>query len=218
MPNKITLIVSTIALSMVLSTSAAAASEQSLYSMQHSMNESIIESMNPHAKHERRVSFSAIYEEAASVLNMDKQKLIKELESGKSLADIAKSKNISEEKLRTTLTSKQTAKIDAAVRSGKMTSDKATIMKGKIDEFVGKFINTKGIKHHGRQRLLPTEEKLAKQLGITVEEFRNKLSSGKSITEIAAEKGISKEKLIQSIKEDLTPIIERMINHKHKSE
>lgn len=217
MPNKITIIASTIALSIVLSASAAAAPSQT-GNMLHQSNDSIIESINPHVQHERKLRSPSIYEEAASVLNMDKQKLMKELESGKSLAEIAKSKNISEEKLKTTLTSKQTAKIDDAVRSGKLTTDKASIMKNKINKFVDEIIKTKGVMRHGRHRLLPTEEKLAKLFGITVEDFRNQLNNGKSIAEIAAEKGISKEKLIQTIKEDLTPVIERMINHKHKHE
>jgi len=209
MLKKAKLIVSTLALTMVFSASAMAAAQQSI--------DVTALSAEPHAKHGRHADSHSIYEEAASVLNMDKQQLMKELNSGKSLVDIAKSQNISEEKLRASLASKQAARIDAAVKEGRLTSDKADIMKSKVNDFITHMMNKKGVLHRNHKRMLLSEDKLAKQLGLTVEELRNMLHSGKSIAELAAEKGISKDKLIQSIKEDLTPMIERMINHKNNS-
>ncbi|TCZ79477.1 hypothetical protein E0485_06365 [Paenibacillus albiflavus] len=209
MLKKTKLIVSTLALTMAFSASAMAAAQQP--------TDLTTLSAEPHAKHGRHADSHSIYEEAASVLNMDKQQLMKELNSGKSLVDIAKSQNVSEEKLRASLTSKQAARIDAAVKSGKLTADKADIMKAKVNDFITQLMNKKGMLQRNHKRMLLSEDKLAKQLGLSVEELRNKLHNGKSIAELAAEKGISKDKLIESIKEDLTPMIEGMINHKNNS-
>lgn len=216
MPNKAKRIVSTITLSFVLSSGIMYATQPTVYAMDDNSYVLSNEATNPHAMREHRTN--SIYDEAASVLNMDKQTLQKELQSGKSLVDVAKSKNVSEQKLKTALLSKQSARIDQAVKSGKLSSDKADMMKKHMNSFIDNMMNKKGIMQHDHQRMLnPSEDKLAKQLGLTVDEFRSKLKSGKSISELAAEKGISKDQLIRSIKEDLTPMIERMIDHKYKA-
>ena len=49
---------------------------------------------------------------------------------------------------------------------------------------------------------------------MTKEELRRQLHAGKSLAEIAQAKGISKDKLVVSIKDQLTPSIEKWVDHK----
>jgi len=51
-------------------------------------------------------------------------------------------------------------------------------------------------------------------LGMSEQELANQLRSGKSLAEIAQARGISREQLISKIKEQMTPMIERMIDKK----
>lgn len=214
---------STVALTVMLSTCLLYVSEQIAFANANSNVPA--ESTNPHItananmdKGNRLImSPATIYDEAAKILEMDTQSLMKELQSGKSLSDIARTKKMSEDQFKSALRSKQSARIDEAVRSGKLTSDKANEIKDKIGTYIDRFVEKKGIheRRHGRM-WLPSQDKLASRLGLTAEELRNKLMSGKSLTEIAQEKGISKDELVRSIKEDLTPMIEQMVERKAK--
>ncbi|MNI35749.1 hypothetical protein D3C73_897840 [compost metagenome] len=66
-------------------------------------------------------------------------------------------------------------------------------------------------RRHGHK---PDIDKMAQIIGITKEDLEAQLKAGKSLTEIAAAKGISKDQLIEKIKEQLTPSIEKMADHK----
>lgn len=223
MKNRMRKTASTVALSVMLSTCLLYVSEQIAFA---NANSSIpAESTNPHIaenvnldKGKRMVMNPvSIYDEAAKILKMDTPSLMKELQVGKSLSDIARTKKISEDQLKSALRAKQSARIDEAVRSGKLTSDKANQIKEKIGTYIDRFVEKKGVfeRRHGRM-WLPSQDKLASRLGLTAEELRNKLMSGKSLAEIAQEKGISKDELVRSIKEDLTPMIEQMVERKMK--
>ncbi|MCR8641858.1 hypothetical protein NV379_04220 [Paenibacillus sp. N1-5-1-14] len=159
-------------------------------------------------------------EDAAQALGMQKDAVRQQLESGKSLSDIASSKGISTEKLKSALISQKSSRIDEAVKSGAMTEDKAKEIKNKLNANIDKMIQHKGMWHARRHatRLLPSQEKLAKKLGITQDELRQKMKSGQSLAEIAQERGLTKAQLIQSIQEDLSPKIEKMVDRKKEKQ
>jgi hypothetical protein len=177
---------------------------------------------NKHAKHEDK-GFPLL-EEAASILGTDRQSLEKSLQSGKSIVDVAKEKGISEADLTSKLRGLRVAKIQEAVKNGKLDAARADVMKQRLDEHLKFMINEKGLRsrkdHHykGSSSIMhPDFEKISEALGMTRELLKTELNSGKSLAEIAAAKGMSKVKLMETIKAQLTPSIEQMVDHKNSS-
>ncbi|SDM93405.1 hypothetical protein SAMN04487897_101534 [Paenibacillus sp. yr247] len=162
-----------------------------------------------------------IIEESATVIGVDKEALVKSLKNGKSIVEAAADKGISEADLTAKLQQLRTGKIEVAVKDGKLTADQGEHMKQKLGEHLKFILNEKNLldKHDGRGKWLkfglkPDTEKLAKTLGLSKDELHAQLQSGKSLAEIAQSKGISKDKLVASIKEQLTPSIEKWVDHK----
>jgi hypothetical protein len=175
---------------------------------------------NKQAKHEGKEF--PLLEEAASILGTDQQSLEKSLQSGKSIVDVAKEKGISEADLTSKLRVLREAKIQEAVKNGKLDAARADMMKQRLDEHLKFMINEKGLHmrkdHHFKDsssRLHPDFEKIAEALGMTKDNLSMELKSGKSLVEIAAAKGMSKVKLVDTIKAQLTPSIEQMVDRKY---
>ncbi|MGF7029891.1 uncharacterized protein YidB (DUF937 family) [Paenibacillus mucilaginosus] len=169
-------------------------------------------------KHEGRGM--PLYEEAAAVLGMDKTALKAALKN-KTLVQLAAEKGISEADLIAKLQAERNKQIDAAVAAGRLTSEKAEKIKQHMGEHLSLMVNRKftgdearGKHHGGKHAMLPAPDKLAGILGITEEELKAQLAAGKSLTEIAAAKGMSKEQLVAKIKEEITPWIEKMVDRK----
>lgn len=150
-------------------------------------------------KHHQRWS---VVDDAAAVIGIPPSQLQDILSQGKSIADAAKEKGISESELAAKL---------VAVRSGKLESR------------INDLIHQKGIsggwkdplkhRHHSLLRLIGTD-KLSSVIGVPKEELVKQLKSGKSLAEIAQTKGISKKDLANKLKEQLTPALEKEIEHK----
>ncbi|UQZ87169.1 hypothetical protein SK3146_06466 [Paenibacillus konkukensis] len=158
-----------------------------------------------------------ILDEAATILGMEPSALSAALKE-KTLADIAKEKGISEADLIAKLKAVRIQKIDEAVKAGKLQADQAEKIKASMDKHLAFMVNHKGGFWHGHHRMkhraLPEPAKIAAILGITEEQLKTQLHEGKSLAEIAAAKGISKDQLIVKIKDEMTPWIEKMVEHK----
>ncbi|WP_240762449.1 hypothetical protein [Paenibacillus thalictri] len=164
-----------------------------------------------------------IVSEAAEILGMDKDALDKALET-KTLTEIAKEKGISEDDLVAKLQAERSKKIDEAVQSGKIPADKAEKLKASMSKHLRFMVNKPNLHQMDRERFMKKHpmffhgvDNIAGILGMTKEELKTELKSGKSITEIAAAKGIAKEDLIAKIKEQMTPVIEKMIDRKKET-
>jgi len=70
---------------------------------------------------------------AAAKLGMTTQDLMTELRSGKTLADVAKEKNVTADELKAAIITAVTAQIDQAVKGGKLTQAQAEQLKSKLD-------------------------------------------------------------------------------------
>lgn len=164
-----------------------------------------------------------IIDEAAAILGMEPEALRTALKD-KTLAQIAAEKNISEADLIAKLEAQRGKKIDEAVASGKLTAEKAEQIKQKMARHLKFMVNHKFDgegKHrvHGaKHRMMPAPDKLAGILGISEEELKTQLKSGKSLAEIAQSKGMTKEQLVDKIKDGMTPWIEKMVDRKHVKE
>lgn len=166
-----------------------------------------------------------IIEEAAAILGVDHETLESQLKDGKSIVEIAAGKGITEEALIQKLMAERISKLEEGVKSGKLTQERADTIKAKLQSHISYKIKQKGLEpesaeggHHGKKHggLLPHlgPDKLSSMLGISKEQLITELKAGKSLADIAKEKGIAKEELIGKIKDELTPALEKAIERK----
>ena len=156
----------------------------------------------------------------AKVLGVTAAELQTELQSGKSLADVAKAKGVDIEKVKTAILEDFTAKEQAEVASGEHTQAevdaKIAEFKTRLDDIVngvkpagmpgemgGK--GGHGMGGHGPRGGAPfAADSVAKSLGLTADELRTELQSGKSLADVAKAKGVDIEKVKTAILDDFT--------------
>ncbi|XOK58819.1 hypothetical protein ACJ7K1_19820 [Paenibacillus elgii] len=160
-----------------------------------------------------------IFEEAAAILGTDKASLIASLKD-KTLVQLAAEKNMSEADLVAKLQAARSKTIDEAAASGKLTAEQAEKLKSRMAEHLKKMVNRTfdgngrfGM-HAGKKHLGIAPDKLASLLGMTEDQLKTELKSGKSLTDIAQSKGMSREQLVGKIKDEMTPWIENMVDRK----
>jgi uncharacterized protein YidB (DUF937 family) len=167
-----------------------------------------------------------IVDEATEILGLQADKVQQSLKDGKSLLDLAKEQGMSEEDLTSRLLAVRNSKVDEAVKSGKITKEKADTVKAKMQEHISFMIHSKNLQRlrsneerksfqHDERRMM-SPEKLAAIIGIPEEKLVEQLKAGKSITEIAEAQGINKQQLVAKIKDNLTPYLNKAVDHKSK--
>lgn len=157
-----------------------------------------------------------LYQEAASILGLTKAQLTEAMQSGKSLAELAAQKGISEKEFLAKLSKEWETKLSDAVKSGKLTEERAKQIKTKMAERMNEFIHQKGIKgiHMQPERSL---ERVADLIGIPAEQLKAELQAGKSLADVAEAHGITKDQLIKKLKDNLTPMLQKYVEHKHSA-
>lgn len=161
-------------------------------------------------------------EETAQILKIDIKTLAAEMEKGKTIAEIAKTKGMTSQQFEAKLKPAVEKRLDEAVKAGCLTKEQAKQMKASISEKLSKVINTpiselkQKHPHHGKGHGKINRESIAKFLGMTVDQLNQELQQGKSLAEIAKVKGISESQLIDHLKEQLTPDLEKFIHRKIK--
>lgn len=153
-----------------------------------------------------RIGVSA---EIAKLLGVDSDTLSKELESGKSLLEIAESRGVSKESLLEAQVSALTKPLEDAVKAGRLTQEKADQLKANLIKNAEAIITNKGIASiapmmpvQGNMSSSVTvsiapDQELLTFLGIDKETFQSELKNGKSLLQIAETKGITKAQLIE---------------------
>lgn len=175
--------------------------------------------------HGKRVGFrkhrNELIVETATLLGIDQKSLMNELKQGKTLAQVAQEKaGLSQEVYLEKLTDALNKQIDALVSSGKITQDQADQRKSSLADHLaqkvqapigmGKFFHGGG---HGFG-FMGENSGLTEILGMTADEIRTELQSGKSLVEIAQQKGITEEQLIQQLKDNMTDQIKKFVEMK----
>lgn len=158
----------------------------------------------------KRESFGLKLDQSAALLtllNTDEAKLQKQLEAGKSLADVAAAEGIDKQKVIDLLVSQETTRLDAAQTAGSLTADQVTKKKLELTARITKLVERQGIaeergghgpgegKGHGGGWLNNSEE-LATLLGLTTDKLQEAVKSGKSLATIAKEQSIDVQKVI----------------------
>ncbi|WP_405081657.1 hypothetical protein ACI48J_03330 [Paenibacillus chitinolyticus] len=157
--------------------------------------------------------------DAATVLGLEEKALITELKAGKSLVQLAEAKGISQADLVKKLVEASTKEIDAKVTEGKIDSTKAAELKANLQTRIEKAVTVTGMQNfkggkHGREGGFVDPEKLAAILGITKDELKTQQEAGKTVAEIAEAKGFTREQLLEKLKTELTPSLEKFIDAK----
>jgi hypothetical protein len=161
---------------------------------------------------------------AAGYLGLSIDELRQQLESGKSLADVATAEGKSVDGLKQAILDAARSALDESVAAGDLTSDDEqqilVQLRAQLDDIVN-GTNGFAIKIHGAPggpMLDGPFATAASYLGLTVDQMTTELQAGKSLAEIATEHGKSADGLEQALfdaaKADLQKAIHELVNAK----
>jgi ribosomal protein S20 len=165
-------------------------------------------------------------QELLSLLKVDATTLQQELKAGKSLADIAAAQGVEEQKVIDLMVKQASERLDQAVQAGKLTQNQADQRKAKLQDQIKDRVENKGGfglgKHDGFGGRGGHFGDVASVLGINEQELHTQLQSGKTLAQIAQDKGISKDDLINQLlqkeKERLTQMVDQTWPQKDNAE
>ncbi len=145
-------------------------------------------------------------------LGLSRREIVAGLASGQTLADLAEAQGSSGEALVTALEARLSEFLDEAVAAGKITDEQAD----RIRERAGERIETFVFETHrraGRRAMGSVERVRARALQIiaevvdmTPQDLRDALAEGSTVAEIAAERGVDVEELVDAL---MAPLEER---------
>ena len=120
--------------------------------------------------------------------------------------DVAARLGITPERLRTAFREALAARIDAAVKAGRLTPEQAARLKERLADAKGLGLRLRGRLAHHRRAFVPGIRvrthrlgPVASYLGLTRQELRAELRSGKSLAEIATDHGKTVDGLVDAI-------------------
>jgi uncharacterized protein YidB (DUF937 family) len=173
-------------------------------------------STNIHAKRDHG---NNVIQEVATILGVtDLTTITDQLKQGKTLAQVAQDKGVTEDVLLQKLTDIENQSIDAAVTAGKITQAQADKKKSGLAARLKKEVeNTE--QHKGHEKGGFTNKAAISQiLGITQQELTTNLKTGQSLAEIAQAKGINEDQLISKIKDSMTNNLKQYVEKKDQPE
>ncbi len=165
-----------------------------------------VEKLNHTKKHDGHCGF--LSQNVIKSLGLDETKVKEGFAAGKTLATIASEQGVSREKLIEALKSDMASRLNQAVKDGKITQAQANKklknatqhITNKIDKKMSDI--TQGF--HGGKYGKFFHSTTLKSLGLDEAKVKEGLSAGKTLATIASEHGISREKLIVTLKKDMT--------------
>lgn len=135
---------------------------------------------------------AGLLQSAATFLDLDRKALVKELRSGKSLAQIATARNKSVAGLETAILNAFKAKVDKAVAAGRLNSTRAQKLVAAAPAVIHKLVTqapkAKPAKANVRNGFLKVA---ADYLGLDRKALVTELRSGKSLAQVASSKNKS---------------------------
>jgi transcriptional regulator with XRE-family HTH domain len=189
-----------------------------------------------------RLKGFALFETAAKLLGLEPQELQKELQSGKTLRDIASALGIAEDKFVGDMEAAVTAEIDQALADGKISAEQAAELKDNLSQLILDLLAKKWPEGKGPRFGSQTEGKWGYQdrsgpenmlgvrgpmpeifaevqtlLNLETSELRTELQSGKSLAEIAQAQGVAQATLIEKIQTAITEDLDQAVADKKLS-
>jgi predicted transcriptional regulator len=183
--------------------------------------------------------------ETAAILGVDEKTISDQLKAGQTLLQIAQAAGLTEASFLEKLLAAETTKINDELSSGKITQEQADKKKAQLTERLKVSISSAqpvggdrgpggkgqggpgsgGPGGHGGgpgkgggigMGLFQSADALTEILGITKEELKAAQDAGKSIAEIAQEKGISEDALISKLKDGMTEQLKKFVESKRE--
>ncbi|MEK3724038.1 hypothetical protein [Paenibacillus sp. FSL H8-0034] len=180
-------------------------------------------------------------QELLTLLTIDEATLHSELKAGKSLAAIGEAKGISKQQIIDLLVKQDADRLAKAVTDGKITQAQADERKAKQLEMITKRVDqagafggkggpgergSKGPEDRGGHGGFGGPggfagpggglEAASSIIGLTAKEIGDQLKAGKSLSEIAQEKGVSKQQLIDGLVKKETERITKQVDEKRQ--
>ena len=148
-------------------------------------------------------------EDAAAYLGLSQEALREQLRDGKSLADIAKAQGKSVDGLVDALVKDETARLDQAVKDGRLTDGQRDEIVANLEEKLTALVNAQppafGFKF-GHGAFLPSRganlDEAATYLGLSEDALEQQLRDGKTLAEVAKAQGKSVGGLVDALVAD----------------
>lgn len=212
--KKITLLAATGVLAITLSAGVAYAGPVNNPTSSSTVN-AVTENVGAKDKVEKHRECGA---EFAGILGMDAKVLSQELKSGNTLAQIAAAKGMDIKTLTQKAETLSNDKIDEAVANGKLTADKAVTMKAKTAAKAASEINKSWTGHKGKAGKENVFKNVRQQipalLGMDATQLKEQLKSGKTLAQIAQDKGIAKDKLVSNVQSIMKANLDQAVKDK----
>lgn len=142
---------------------------------------------------------------AAKVLGMTDAQLTAQLQAGQSVAQVAKAKGVDIQKVIDAIVAADKEEIAAAVKAGTMTQAQADQRLANLDQHVTDEVNGTGFgggrADHGGPGGLDADDltAAAKALGMSESDLTTAVEGGKSVAQVAKDKGVDVQKVIDAI-------------------
>ncbi|MDI4649535.1 SHOCT domain-containing protein [Cohnella hashimotonis] len=164
--------------------------------------------------------------DVAALLNLTEDQLKTQLTAGKTLSDIAAAQGVDAQKVQDLIVSAMTKRLDSRLADGKITQtqydeQKATLAARAADALTNTFSGKGGGKGghggHGGGRGgfggidLKDNADIASLLGLTTDELSTQLESGKSLSDLAADKGVAVDTVTAKVVSLLTTALDQRL-------
>ncbi|WP_163859887.1 hypothetical protein [Paenibacillus elgii] len=168
------------------------------------------------------LGLNSIVVQASGIINMSVDDFNAELKKGKSISELARTSGVERSELISRLVNPALERIENAVSQNRITEEEATQLKSEVTEKFSAAVDKSGYQDkfsgkYSKKLKLKTqvdEESVAKVLGITQNELDEAFSSGKTIADIAKEKGLKEDQVIAGLKDELNASLKEFINKK----
>lgn len=150
-------------------------------------------------------------DELAQLLGMTQDELREQLRAGKTLAEIAKEKGVDSQKVIDLLVKGMTERLDQKLAEGTITKEQYEAHKVKLAEHVKMFVNGELKAKQGMGIFWGQSEQIAKVLGLTADELKAQVGSGKTLAAIAKEKGVDVQKVTDVLVQGMTARLDQRL-------
>ena len=157
-----------------------------------------------------RKGFHFGLEAAATALGVSAEDLRSELEDGKTIADVAGEKGVDVQAVIDAMVADATERIDQRVSDGDLDADRAAELKEDLPQRITDLVNGEGPGFGGHRfgARLEGVSAAAEALGMSAGDLRAALRDGKTIADVAEEKGVDVQTVIDAMVADATERID----------
>ena len=149
----------------------------------------------------------------AKALGMTTADLQTQLKSGKTIADLAKEKNVTADQIKTAVVDAVTAQANQAVKDGKLTQTQADNIINKVkNTSADTFLNIGARKGPWGVSATAVEDAVAKVLGLNnAADLRAQIKSGKTIADLAKEKNVTADQIKTAVVDAVTAQVNQAV-------